>query len=192
MRSEIADAEHVGVEVPPTVRGRREEHRDRCRCRERDSRLIAVVHRLEQHDLVAGIEHPEHCPGKRFRRARGDDDLRVGVHVEPIPAVMVLGDRATQIRVTQTRRVLVHPGANCLDRRIEHFGWPVGVGESLSEIDRTGRRRERRHLREDRRAEAGEFRGQDIARHSAGVYDSDDVGVDVAAASGGGNGGSSG
>ena len=75
VRGPIAPPQLVGVEAVATVGLRCEQHRDRDGVGERDAGLIAVVHRLEQHDLVAAVEHAEQRSGQRFGRAGGDGDL---------------------------------------------------------------------------------------------------------------------
>ena len=61
----------------------------------------------------------------------------------------------------------LRPSRIACDGRLEHLGRPVGVGEALAEVDRAGARGERRHLGEDRRAEAGEPARQAARRHGA-------------------------
>ena len=72
----------------------------------------------------------------------------------------MVGDRVAQLGDADPRRVLVVPGADRGDGGLEHLRRPVGVGEALPEVDRAGRDRERRHLGEDRGAEALEARGE--------------------------------
>ena len=164
MRSETAAGQLVGVEgVSPVVAGC-EEYRYRSGVCQRDARLVAVVHRLEHHDLVACVEHAEQCAGQCLGGAGGDDDLARRVEVDPVPALLVFGDRHAQLRHPGPWWILVDAGADGLDRCVEHLGRPVGVGKSLAEVDRTGLDGQRGHLSEDRGAEAGEFVGERIGR----------------------------
>ncbi len=93
-------AQLVGVE-PVAAVARGEQHRACDGTGERDARLVAVVHRLEHHDLVAGVEHAEQCSGERFGRAGRHEHLGVGVVLESVEAALVLGDRRSEHRVTR-------------------------------------------------------------------------------------------
>jgi len=58
---------------------------------------IAVVVRLEGDDLVAGLAQAQDHRGDRLGRPGGDQDLPVGVHVEPVEPPLVLGDRGSKL-----------------------------------------------------------------------------------------------
>ena len=77
-----------------------------------------------------------------------------GSYVEPVPVLLVRGDRGAQLGDARAGRVLVVTGADGVDGGVEHLLRPVGVGEALAEVDRPRRDRQRRHLGEDRGAEA--------------------------------------
>ena len=65
------------------------------------------------------------------------------------------------------RRVLVLAAAHGGDGGVEHLAGTVGVGEALTEVDRAGGRGERRHLGEDRGAEALELAAERCGAPSA-------------------------
>ena len=117
---------------------------------------VAVVERLEHDDLVARLAQREQRGGDGLGGAGGHEHLGVGVELEAVEAALVLGDRLPQLGDAEPGRVLVVPAAIAADaaRRRAHLGGPVGVGEALAEVDRAGRGGQRRHLGEDRRAEA--------------------------------------
>jgi hypothetical protein len=139
---------------------RLQQDRDRAGAGEGDARLVAVVHRLEHDDLVAGVEHAEEGAGEGFGRPRRHEDLGVGVVLEAVEAELVAGDGLAQHRLAERRWVLVDAAADRLHGRVEDLGRPVGVGEALSEVDRAGGDGERGHLAEDRGPEALELGGQ--------------------------------
>ncbi len=121
--------------------------------RHRDARRVRVVVRLEGDDLVARTAQRDQRSRDRLGRARGDEDLGIGVVVEPVEAPLVRADRVAQLGHADARRILVVARFDRVDRGLlDDFG-TVGVGKALPEIDRARRHRERRHLREDRRPE---------------------------------------
>ena len=90
---------------------------------------------------------------------------RVGIELDPVPAPLVVDDRAAQLGDPGARRVLVVTGADGGHRGVGDLARAVGVGEALAEVDRRGRDRERRHLGEDRLAElphAGDEEGRAV------------------------------
>ena len=127
---------------------------------ERDAGLVAVVHRLEQHHLVTGVEHAEQRTCQCFGGTGGDEHLGLRVVLESVEAVLVFGDRLPQHGHPRPRRVLVEATPDRLDGGVEHLDRAVGVGEPLPEVDRPGLHRQRRHLGEDRGAEAVQLRRQ--------------------------------
>ncbi len=143
----------VGVERVPAVYAGPERDRAADRARERDRRRVRVVVRLGADHLVTGLAEGEHRGGDGLGGARGDEDLAVGVVVEPPEPALVLGDRGAQCRDAWAGRVLVVPLAQRGDGGGEHLGRPVGVGEALPEVDGTGAYGEGGHLREDGGAE---------------------------------------
>jgi hypothetical protein len=98
VRGVIAGPQLCWVERPaPGAVGRRAE-RDGPRDApgHRDARGVAVVHRLEQHDLVAGVQQCEQRGGQRLGGARGDQHLGVRVVGQATEALLMIGDRLTQ------------------------------------------------------------------------------------------------
>ena len=110
---------------------------------------VGVVVGLEDDDLVPLLAEAKHGRRDGLRGAGRDEDLRVGVEVEPPPARLVLGDRLQEGGHASPGRVLVLPAADGFGRRLEHLGRPVAVGETLPEVDRTRRIGQGRHLAED-------------------------------------------
>ena len=161
VRGVIAARERVGVE---RVVGRAQLHDAALRTGQRDARGVRVVVRLERDDLVARFAQREQRRRDGLGRARGDEHLGVGVVVEPVALAWCSAIARAQLGDADPRRVLVVAGADRGDRGLVHLGGPVGVGEPLAQVDRPGGDRERRHLGEDRRAEALEARRRGTAR----------------------------
>ena len=67
--------------------------------------------------------------------------------------LLMVGDGPAQLGDARPRGVLVVAGTDGGDGGLGHHGRTVGVGEALAEVDGAGLDGERRHLREDRRAE---------------------------------------
>ena len=149
MRGETAPTQLGGVVVVAPVVAWLQEDGHRPRPGQRDARLVAVVHRLEDDHLVTGVEHPEERTGEGLRRPCRHEDLGVGIELEAVEAALVVGDSVAQHRVAERRWVLVDATADRRDGRVEHLRRPVGVGEALPEVDRAGGDRQRRHLPED-------------------------------------------
>ena len=165
----------VDVEPVPAVLVRLQEHGHRPGAGQRDARLVAVVHRLEDDDLVAVVEHAEQGTGQRLGRAGRDEDLGVRVVLEAVEALLVAGDGVPQHGQARAGRVLVDAAADGLDGGVEHLVRAVGVREALAEVDRAGGHGQRGHLGEDRRAEPAQLGRQHVtvaarivvARHDA-------------------------
>ena len=153
--------ELVRVERP--VR-RAQRHDPPLRAGHGDAGGVGVVERLEAHDLVAGLAQREQGGGDRLRGARGDQDLAVGVELLAVEAQPVGGDRVAQLGDAGAGRVLVVARADGRHGGLQHLLRPVRVGEALPEVERAGAHGERRHLGEDRRAEAGQLLRQEAAR----------------------------
>ena len=137
-----------------------QQHRLQHAAGEGDAGLVAVVHRLEQNDLVATVEHPEQCPSEGLGCAGGDEHLRVGVVVEPVEALLMLRDRLPQHGHTRAGWILIDAGPDRLDGGVEDLDRTIGIGETLTQVDRTGLHGQRRHLGEDGGAESGQLRRQ--------------------------------
>ena len=121
---------------------------------EADAGDVGVVVGLEDHDVVPGIHQREQSRGDRLGRAGGHQDLAVGVVRQPggAPRCAAIAWRNAGIPV---------PGGYWLcPARMASMAasassrWAVGVRETLAQVDRTGRERQRRHLGEHRRAES--------------------------------------
>ena len=121
-----------------------------------NQRQIGVVHRLEQHDLVARLDQRQQRAGDRLGRARGHHHFAFGIEFEPLVALIVRGDRRAQLRQAEHRRILVPAVNHRLGRLGAYVGGPGIVGEALAEIDRLALARQARHDFEDADAEPGE------------------------------------
>ena len=75
VRGVIAGAKLVDVEVVTIVVAGLQQHGMERRAGHRDHGLVAVVDRLEQHHLVAGVEHAEQRTGERLGGTGGDQHL---------------------------------------------------------------------------------------------------------------------
>ena len=134
------------------VAGRLQGHVDGHPAAKADGRNIAVVGRLEDHHFVAFAHDGGDRGEDRLGRPCGDGDL--AVHVEPraVEVLHLLRNRFAQLGHALHRRVLVdalaHPCGDAVDEP------PVRrkVREPLAQVDGTRLPRQRRHLREDRRA----------------------------------------
>jgi hypothetical protein len=127
----------------------------------RDTRLIAVVHRLEHHHFVAGINQTEQSTGEGLGGAGGDKDFAVRVVRQPVEALLMAGHSVTQHLHSRPGWILVVSTADGGDRCVEHLSRSVGVRETLAEVDAGRLRGERTHLGEDRRAEALQLVGEE-------------------------------
>ena len=96
MRRRTRGGELRSVESVAPVGAGTQHHGPRHASGHRDARLIAVVHRFEQDDLVAGVEHAEQRPGERLGRTGRDEHLGVGVVREPVEPLLVLDDRLAE------------------------------------------------------------------------------------------------
>ena len=99
---------------------------------------VVLVERLEDDDLVARVEQPEHRRDHRLGRAAGDGDL--GLRVDGAPAREVprrrRGDRVAQRLRAPGDRVLVDVGVDGLGDRVLELGRAGEVREALGEADR--------------------------------------------------------
>ena len=144
----------IGLVEGPARRLQRDELRHAAGAA--NQRQISVVHRLEQHDLVAGLDQRHQRAGDRLGRARGHHHFALGVEFEPLVAPVVRGDRGAQFRQAEHRRILVPAVDDRLGRLRAHVGGAGIVGEALAEIDRVALARQPRHHFEDADAESGE------------------------------------
>ncbi len=74
---------------------------------ERDARLVAVVHRLEEHDLVTGVEQTEEGAGEASVQPVVTNTSPSGSYSNPQNATLVTGDRLAQDGHAGAGRVLV-------------------------------------------------------------------------------------
>ena len=107
-----------------------------------------------------GSQQREQGGGDGLGGSRRDEHLRGRIEGEAPEARLVIRDRLPQRLDPGARGVLVLPGADGVDRGLGHLDGPVLVGEALAEVDGTRGVRQRRHLREDRRPQPVQARGQ--------------------------------
>ena len=150
-------SEILGIE---RVVGRPEGHDSPLRTGHRDRSSVRVVVRLEGDDLVAGLAEREQRRRDGLRRARGHQHLGLGVVLEPVPTLLVRGNRVAQLAYPGAGRVLVVAREDRVDRHLLDDVRSVDVGEPLTEVDRAGALGERRHLGEDRGAEPSQPRSK--------------------------------
>ena len=136
--------------------GRLQPHQARDGAEQADDRQIGVVQRLDQHDLVAGVQHRHQAGGDRLGGAGGHHHLARPVDLEAVEAAVGGGDRLAQFRHAGHRRILVAAVLQRVGGGLHHVVRAVGVGEALAEIDRVVLDRQRRHHGEDRGADTGQ------------------------------------
>ena len=102
---------------------------------------VVLVVRLEDDDLVARVEQPEHGGHHRLGRAAGDGDLGLGI--DRAPAGELAGgrgrDRVAQRLAAPGDRVLVDVVADGGRGGVLELGRAREVGEALGQADRAGR-----------------------------------------------------
>ena len=153
VRGVIARRELVGVErrsragAACTTR--------RCAPGHRDARGVRVVVRLERDDLVARLAQREQRGGDRLGRAGGDEHLGVGVVVEAVEALAgARRSRARSSGMPMPGGYWLWPARIAATAASSTSAGPSVSGKPWPEVDRAGRDGQRRHLGEDRRAEA--------------------------------------
>ena len=148
-------AQLVGVEGPV---GRVQRHEDRRRPGHRDVGHVAVEIRLDDDDLVAGIDQPKHAGKDGLGRAGGDEHVLDRVELEVVEAVGVGGDGLPHAERPRAGGVLVDAlaGLGSLDERLGDFGRAVEVGAALAEVDGVVARSQLVDFGEDGRAKAGD------------------------------------
>ena len=117
---------------------------------------VVLVVRLEDDDLVARVQQPEHGGHHRLGRAAGDGHLGLGI--DRAPAGEMAGgrgrDRVAQRLAAPGDRVLVDVVAHGRRGGVLELGRAREVGEALGQADRAGRNGQPVHLADDRFAEA--------------------------------------
>jgi hypothetical protein len=107
-------AQFVAVERPV---GRAQGDVARARVGEDGVGRVVLVERLEDDDLVAGVDRRHHRRDHAFGRAAGDGQFRLGVNVETEIPLRLLGNRLAEIRAPPRDRVLVHVRVDGAHRR---------------------------------------------------------------------------
>ena len=126
-------------------------HDDPLGAGHRHHRGIGVVERLDQDHLGAGLDQADHRRRDGLGRPDRHQYFRLRVVVDAELPLALRGDRLTQRRDADSRRVLVDALGDRVLRGLEHRRWPVFVGEALPEVHRADPGRQRRHLGEHRR-----------------------------------------
>ena len=116
---------------------------------------IAVVHRFEQDDFVAGRQDGEKCGSQSFRGAGGDSDLALPVELDARQAGVVLGDGFAQLRQATHGRVLVGAAHHSVGGALANVFGSIPFGKALPQIHRAGFAGETRHDIEDGVSERG-------------------------------------
>ena len=149
-------AQLVGVDRPV---GLVERHVARHRAREDRVGPVVLVERLEDHDLVAGVDQPEHRRDHPLGGAAHDRDVGVGARRPArMPASRLRGDRLAQRLRAPRDRVLVDVGEERGRGRLLQLLRRREVREALGEAHRAGLDREAVHLADDRFRERLGFR----------------------------------
>ncbi len=116
---------------------------------------VVLVHRVEQDDLVAGVEQRQQRGDHRLGRTTGHADLALGVDAPPgIGPADLRSDGTAEVGGAPGDRVLVEVG---VERRLGCLLQLVGAGEvgkALREVDRVVGEGEPGHLADHRLGEA--------------------------------------
>ncbi len=91
------DGGSQGVDVEPEV-GRAQRDRHPHAAGHGDGGGVGVVVRLQRYHLVAGVDQRQHRRGDGLGRAGGNENFAVGVELDAVEALLVSGDRRTQLR----------------------------------------------------------------------------------------------
>ena len=145
------------VPVDPVIR-ERQRQRHRGGAGELHRRHVAVVRRLEDDDLVAGMRERLDGREDRLRRAGRHGDLVDRVVAAPVQPQDLGRDRLAQRRHARHRRILVVPGAHRRGDEVDQRRVDRIVGKALAEVDGAVLLGERRHHAEDRGARGGQLR----------------------------------
>jgi hypothetical protein len=121
------------VRQPEMRRGERDEFRNAAGTPHQ--RQVGVIHRLEQHDLIAWLDQGQQRTGQGLGRARRDHDLAVRIEIEALPMAIVHCDGIAQLRQTHHRRILVPAIDNRICGFLPHVEWAGIIREALTEID---------------------------------------------------------
>ncbi len=115
---------------------------------------VGVVPRLEEHDLVARLAEGEHCGRDALGRAGTDSHLGVRVPGGSAEPLLVGGHGLAQLGQPDAGCVLVAAVTDGRDGGVEDLGGAVVVGEALPQVHGVVLAGQRRHGREDGRADS--------------------------------------
>ena len=127
------------------VGGRHERNVPRHAAGQAHRRLIAVIGRIEQDDLITGPHHRGNRTEQSFRSARGHRDLGFGVHGEAVEIKNLAGDRLAQAWNPRHGRILVVAVGEVVLHPIKQLRRSVEVRIALGQVQGTLLRGQRRH-----------------------------------------------
>ena len=82
-----------------------------------------------------GVDHREHGRGDRLGGAGRHQHFGVGVELEIVEPPLMFGNRKTQFRDADPRRILIAPGPDRIDRCLLDDIRTVDIGKALPEVD---------------------------------------------------------
>ena len=158
-----ARAEHRVQPLPVVAKSRLGERQTHAASAgEPHRRLVGVVGRIEDDDLVARPDQRLHGRVDRLGRPERDGDFGLRVDRDAVGGVQLRRDALAQRRQTLHRCVLVVAGAHGRGHQLGEPRIDVVIGKALAEIERVELAGAARHDGEDRRADVGQ-----LARHRA-------------------------
>ena len=122
----------------------------------RDTGAVGVVERLEEHDLIAGVDQSEHGRGEGLGGPAGDGDFAVGVRIQTDAAFAPGGNGPSEVRHAGHRGVLVVAGPHGAEGGIVGQFRTRVVGEALGKVDGPVLVGQGGHFGKDRGAEGTE------------------------------------
>ena len=161
-----------GERAPQLVRVEREARRaerneDRRSPADGGVRAVILIERLEDDDLVTGVDDREQRRDHRFRRSAGDREHRLRIDRHRVEVAVRPGERVAEGLAAPGDRVLVEVGVDRALRRLLHLRGRGEVGEALREVDAAVHRVQSGHLADDR---LGETHGSGGKGRSRGAH----------------------
>ncbi len=129
-----------------------------------DQRTIGVIGRLEDNNLVTGLDPCQQGRRQAFGRTGGHQHL-LGGPIGQVQTVVMLGDRGAQFRQATRRRILVPAFYGCVGGRLPQFQRTGRFGKALPQIDGPRLSRQTGHDLENRCLGVGKNRmGEHVRR----------------------------
>ena len=141
----------------PEARGREGDEARHAPCPTHE-RQVGVVHRLEQHDLVAGLDQRHQGSGESLGCTGRHHDFRFRIEVEALPMPVMGGNGGAKLREPHHRRILVPAVDDRIGGLAADVLGPRIVREALAEIDRAGFPGKAGHDLENGGRQIGEYR----------------------------------